>query len=556
MTARAPTPGHGPQGPRLRLVSAGRPPPEPPLDPRPVIRVEKGHGHRHVLETIDALRDDPGLYQRRGSLVHIVGAPEPAEGREALFAPGSPIVRPVVLPHLWERASAAARWEREDRRRKDPWVPSDPPPPILSAVLARGDYPGHRELCGVLESPALRPDGLLAWSGYDELTGFVVCPRETFDPPPLEPTPEQGAAALQELREPFEQFPHVSEASRMVPVALILSALARPAILGACPAFGFDANTRGSGKTRQVDVATTIAIGRVAPPMNYPSEDEELEKIMGAIALAAPAVAKFDNVTVRFGGGPIDRVLTARDSTTFRILGRSEMPELPWRTLLAYTGNNLELRGDTARRSLLSRIASPHENPEEIPEAAFKHPDLVEWVARERVRLVRAGLTVLRAWVCAGRPRMTEAGCKLWGGGFESWSTIVPPAIVFCGGADPMLSRPALTGEEEPEKAAIGAILSGLERLDVNGAGLSMRAIVDVLWSRERLRGEAPPDGYDEMREALETIAPMRPGTAPSAKTLAERLRHLGRDRVVGGRRLVITKGHGNTGRYRSEKTP
>ncbi len=45
----------------------------------------------------------------------------------------------------------------------------------------------------------------------------------------------------------------------------------------------------------------------------------------------------------------------------------------------------------------------------------------------ERPRLVRAALTLLRAWVVAGRPDM---GLPLWGS-FEEWSRVVPAALVF-----------------------------------------------------------------------------------------------------------------------------
>jgi putative DNA primase/helicase len=522
--------------------------------------VEKGEGHRHTLETIAALRSDEDLYHRNHQLVHIVGAPEPKEGERALVAGGTPTVRPMALATLWERASRAALWLKWDGRVEG-LVRSDPAGPVLAAVLARGEYPGLRELTGILESPFLRPDGTLAFgSGWDDATGFLLCPSEDFIPPPARPTQEDGAAALAELREVFEDFPHVTESSRMVPVSGILTMLARPAIMGAIPAIAFDASTRGSGKTRQADAVSLVTLGRILPPLSYPAEVEELEKIMGALAIAGVAATKFDNVDVRFGGGPIDRVLTAADTTTFRILGKSETPELRWRALIMVTGNNLELRGDTARRMLVSRLESPLENPEERDESTFKHPDLLGWVKQNRVRLVRAGLTVLRGWECAGRPRSgTRAdgstwAVKTWGGGFEAWSAIIPAAIMWAGGADPMASRPAMTGDEEPEKAALAVILAGLERLDAAGAGLTTKAIVDFLYTRDRLRGEAAPDGYDDLREAIESLVPVRAGQPPQAKPLGEKMAYLGKGRVVGGRKLVRYRASGNVSKWKVER--
>jgi hypothetical protein len=542
--------------PQLRAVSDGDLPP----DQRPIIRVEAGEGHRHVLEAIAALKSDPDLYHRNHGLVHVVGAPAPRDGDRAPIAAGTPIVRPMAASTLWERASRAARWLKWDGR-SDGLVRCDPSTAVLAAVLSRGEYPGLRHLAGILEAPFYRPDGTLAFgAGWDDATGFLLCPGADFAPPAARPTQEESAAALGELREVFEDFPHVTESSRMVPVSGVLTLLARPAILGAVPAIAFDASTRGSGKTRQADAVSLIALGRILPPLSYPAEVEELEKIMGALALAGVAATKFDNVDVRFGGGPVDRVLTASDTTTFRVLGKSETPELAWRALLMITGNNLEIRGDTARRMLVSRLESPLENPEERDESTFRHPDLLGWVREHRVRLVRAGLTVLRGWECAGRPRSgarldgTPWATKTWGGGFEAWSGIVPPAIVWAGGADPMGARPAATGEEEPEKAALAVILAGLERLDAGGAGMSTKGIVEALYTRDRLRGEAPPDGFGDLREALEALAPARPGQPPPTKALGERLAFLGRGRVVSGRKLVRGAAGGNVAKWRVEK--
>ncbi|HET9951438.1 MAG TPA: hypothetical protein VFS09_06545 [Candidatus Eisenbacteria bacterium] len=537
--------GAGPRG-KLRSVGADEPP-----DPRPLIRVRKGEGHPAIVSSLAALAADDDLYERNQGLVHVVGAPEPAEGDRAPIAAGTPVVRSMAGPTLWERASKAARWERWDGRAGE-WVRCDPPPPVLAALLSRGAYPGIRHLTGILEAPGLRPDGSLIFGrGYDPPTGYLCLPTVDIEPPPETPSEKQGRGAMGELREVFQDFPHRDESSRMVPISGLLTLVARPAILGCVPGHGFDASTRGSGKTLQADAVSMIYSGRVPPPMSYPVEDEELEKVLGALALAAPAIVKFDNLTTPFGGGPIDRVLTARDTTTFRVLGRSETPELAWRSVVLYTGNNIEHRGDSTRRVIVARVESPLENPEDRPVAEFLHPDLLGWIKKERGRLLRAALTVLRAFIVAGRPGV---GTKTWGGGFESWSALIPPAIVYCGGADPMLSRPAATGDEEPEKAALASVLMGLARLDEDRKGMTVRDIVGRLYQNGKARpADAAPDGWEDFREALESLAPPKQGLAPDPKRLGDRLRTLGKGRVISGARLVSDPGHGGVKRWRVE---
>ncbi len=66
------------------------------------------------------------------------------------------------------------------------------------------------------------------------------------------------------------------------------------------------------------------------------------------------------------------------------------------------TGNNLRLTGDTPRRCLYVRLESTLERPERRRD--FRHPRLLEWLRRRRPRLLPAALTLLRAYVAAGRP--------------------------------------------------------------------------------------------------------------------------------------------------------
>lgn len=519
----------------LRAVEDGA----PAADTRPLVRVRKGEGHEAVAEALAALRPDPGLYQRQRSLVFVAGGEVAGDG-----AAGAPVIRELCVATLWERSSRAVRWMAwDDRKGCD--APANPPKDVLAAILARGEYPGLRPLVGVIESPTLRPDGGLVFGhGYDAATHFLCCPSENFMPPPAAPTQEESAAAFAELRHVFGEFEHVSEADRMVPIALLLTLLARPAIAGPVPCFVFDSSTRGGGKTLQADTAALIATGRVPPPENYPEAEDELEKRLGSIAMSAPAFIKWDNLSGgKFGAAPIDGVTTAQDTYAFRILGQTARVELPWRTVQAATGNNVQLCADMPRRALVCRVVPSVENPETI---AHEHEDLLGWCRAERVRLVRAGLTVLRAWYVAGRPIL----CPSWRGGFERWSEIIPNAIAFAGGADVLACRATVKGEEEPEKVALGMVLEGLARMDPAGRGLTSREILELLYTKDRLRGEAGPDGYEAMREGVEQLVTTRQGTMPNVKAFGEKLRFHGKDRVIGGRRLFGSGAHGKVTRW------
>jgi len=324
-------------------------------------------------------------------------------------------------------------------------------------------------------------------------------------------------------------FPFVTSEARAVPLAALLTVLARPAIRGSTPAFLTDANARGSGKTLVTDAISMIATGRFTAKMAYPVNDEELEKVLASYALRGSPIINFDNITRAFGGGPLDRCLTAVDAVELRILGRTEISTLPWRAVLFGTGNNVQICGDTARRTLVGRLESSLENPED--RSGFRHPNLLGWVGEHRARLVRAALTLVRAWVVAGRPSM---GCATWGS-FESWSSLIPPVLVFAGAANPMLARAEVAGIEDQDKVALSLVLQHWPRLDAGSQGLTVRDAVHALYPPRREAG--PPDGYDELREALELMAPMKEGK-PDCRKLGDVFRRFKR-RNVGGRMLV-----------------
>lgn len=503
--------------------------------------------HLTITSSCEALVSDPNLYVRGHELVDILrvralpvqeAVPDEKKKSEDRYMPiGSPKLRQVPIPTIRERLTRCACFVKYDGRAEG-YVPTIPPDNVVSGVAYRGEYPRLRPIVGILEAPSVRADGsLIQTPGYDVRTGYLYEPSSAFPPIPDAPTQLEACKALRELVSVFQDFPFLLEAGRTAAVAALLTILARPAIVGSIPAFVVDANVRGAGKSRVTDVVGILATGRAPAKMNWPTNDEELEKILGAYAMRGVQIANFDNLTTPFGGAPLDRCLSARDTVELRILGRSEVPEVQWRAQVMATGNNVVLGGDTARRSLVARIETDLEHPEDRTD--FLHPDLLGWVEEHRPELVVCALTVLRAFFAAGKPAQ---GTAVWGS-FEPWAALIPACIVFAGGVDPMLSRPAVTDSEEPEKAALLSVIEGVARLEgASGAGLTARTMVDVLYTR-RTKDE-PPDGYDGLRDAIESLTRAKTGLTPSPVALGQALRRF-RRRVVGGRSLdtIITPG-------------
>jgi len=540
------------------------PAPEPD-DPRPIITVTT-ELDENVNAAVVALRLDDNIYQREGQLVFVArvsheeveespSVPTDDDHEHKQLVDGSPQIRAMsraVIKGRLSRVALFRRWVES----KECFKPILPPDDIVAHVHDMGEWPTVRVLEGVIETPTMRADGeIVQTPGYDRKTRYLYVPSETFPSVHNEAATQENATwAMSLLKEVFDDFPYAMPAHRYVPIAAIMTLIARPAILGSVPAFLFDASTRGSGKTLQTDAIATITTGRGAPRMNYTSDEVELEKILGAYALKGSPFICLDNIPAMrpFGGGPLDRVLTARDKVELRVLGRSEVPAMSWRAVILATGNNIQLFGDTARRSLMARLEPADENPER--RTKFRHDDLLAYIKAQRARLVSAALLILRAYYRAGRPNM---GCARWGS-FEEWSRLIPNAIVFAGGEDPMKARPECDEDVDTETRAIKCFVTRLYQI-IGDDPFRVSSIIDLLFRSERKKNESgdPQDELDDIREAVEALVGSRgkrwegaAGNVPDPHELGKRL-SVFRGRVINGLRLTSKLGQGGTLRWR-----
>ena len=508
----------------------------PDDDPRPevVLNVDL---YACVNETIDAwMPRDPNVYTRSGALVTVVDTATPEMRKDAdgtprpILTPKTPRVHALPLAGISNRLQGAVRFYKKVPKRG--LVRCMPTPRLIAELAARGEWGGASELVGIAETPFLRPDGTVCqMPGYDPMTGYLYVPGVDFPPIPVQPTQLEAEEALVALREPFVDFPFASPAQALVPLAAILTMLARPAIHGSIPCVAIDAATRGSGKTKIADAIAIITTGRSASRATFPEDDIELEKVLSSYALSGARLILLDNVTRRFGGGPLDKVLTAIDDVDLRVLGRSEMARVRWTAQLMASGNNLAFGEDTLRRSLLCRLESEHENPEE--RTGFAHDPLLEYLEKERATLIVAALTILRAWTCAERP--TDYKPPTWGS-FDAWARLIPAAIMFAGGANVLDARPPPERAGDDTIAALNVVLQDLPSVE-EGEALSARRIISALYPAPGPKD--PPDlKYGRLREALDSLGALSRGNLqPSPKGLTAALsRCLGR--VVDGRRL------------------
>lgn len=497
---------------------------------------------------IAGLSRDHLTYQRGGMLVSVVTVPtEPASKWKR--ADGAHTIVALSAGTLRERCSSAVQWMRIDRRSEEK-VPTTPPESVVYAVMGRAEWPKIRPLVSVATCPQMRPDGSILQShGYDEQTGILLRPNDSYPSVSDCPRIEDARGALAALREVVCDFPFARPEHEAAWIAGVLTMVGRAAIEGPVPLFAVDATTAGTGKSRLVDSAARIAYGYDAARTAMPDDDSEMRKRITCVVIDGDPAVCIDNIRRTVNLPSLEALLT---STVWkdRVLGATRQVSAPHRGVWWATGNNMCFSGDIARRTIHIRLESSLENPEERTD--FRHPNLLAWVARERRRLVASCLTLLRAYHVAGRPHV---GVRPWGS-FESWSALVPSAVLWAGGGDVMLARATNNDELDEERMQLRAVHDGLSRLR-GDSWSTVRDVLDALYPAGRQRGEPPPtDGYAELRDVLCSITRAAPGRDPEPRRVGKFFEKI-RGRVLGGRRLVTgdPRSHAATWRVESVQT-
>jgi hypothetical protein len=433
------------------------------LDTRPVIDLT-ANLHLSVDASSLALCGHGNVFQRAGALVHVIrqsGGKQPKGGIER--APGSPVIDALGEATARTMLSRRARYQRYDRREKK-WLPTVPPRDIAEAVLGLRNYPEARQLEGVIEAPTLRPDGsLISRPGYDEATGLLYVPSAEYPEIPDAPDWEDARAAMARLLYVVSDFPFEKPSDRMAWASLVISVVARGGIAGPVPGYLITANLAGPGKTLLADLAGLIPTGRPPAVDGYVLDDVEMDKRLTSIAVAGDRCVIFDNARSGSSVGcpSLDRALTARGAYRGRILGSIKMsPSIPWYTTVIVTGNNLTTQDDALRRFVPIFLFCEEDKPEERRPEEFRvfkdHGlSLRAYVERERPNLVAAALTVVRAYVAAGRPRPRKDLTPM---DFPEWDALVRQAVYYATttgdgdddeGIDPCGSRERLVADDD-----------------------------------------------------------------------------------------------------------
>lgn len=352
--------------------------------------------------------------------------------------------------YMREKLTEAIDWQIQKGKET---VAIDAPLKVCGAVLARhGDW-SFPPIVGVISAPTLRADGsLLDIEGYDQATRLYLASTVSLPTMPENPTMADATEALALLGDLLKEFPFVNAASRSVG----LSALITPAVRGmldVAPGHVARAPTAGTGKSYLFDIAAAISIGTRCPVIARCKNDEEMEKRLGAAALAGQPIINFDNVNGELRSDALSQLVT-QAICQIRVLGKSEQPSVGNRFCLFASGNNIRITGDLTRRVLLCSMDARIEKPSERQFNAIP----VEKVLADRGKYIAACLTIVRAYIEAGRPPVASVPLN----GFAAWSNSVRSALLWLGCADPVETI-SQARDEDPELQLLVSFLEAFK---------------------------------------------------------------------------------------------
>jgi hypothetical protein len=259
------------------------------------------------------------------------------------------------------------------------------------------------------------------------------------------------------------------------------------------PMHTFTAPVMASGKSLLADVVSLLVTGVPATVMSFTRDADEMRKRVLAVLMQGDLVVNLDNVEEPLASQTLCSVLT-QESFTDRILGVSKTGTAPTLCCWLATGNNLVIAGDLTTRVVPCALDPQVERPEE---REFNR-DLYEWMPAHRPRLIREALTVLRAYVVAGRPKQAIKNFAR----FEDWSGLVRSTLVWLDEADPLTGREAIE-DGDPIRVKLRALLMAWHATFKSAPATSREAVCRANETERDEEGTERPC-YPIMREALE----------------------------------------------------
>jgi len=448
---------------------------------KPAIRIQGGklpqivrRVQKHLIASVEkpGAKTSDQIFQRGGELVHLSRNMLNPRKR-TVDKDGTPIdtdfhvedallIKRATRGWLTDRSMRAIDFYTMDEKGKETQV--DAPARVIDTLGEIGTSWNFPVLKATVETPTLRPDGsVLEKFGYDTKSRlFLDTGGIEFPPIKEQPTRDEALTALAILLDPLQNFEFkdddgIKGLSRAVQVSAMLTACVRRS-MNYAPAYGFDANDVSAGKTQLAQCNAIMATGRRTGDRPFTNDPDEQRKLLSAAFAAGDAVILFDNVETEISGGPLCSAITDAVITTRRLGGNSAADQItaPTNTLMLFTGNGLTASGDMTDRVLISKLFIAKRFDAE----RFKYNPLDAHLIKNRPILVAAALTIMRAYLAAGCPKVEGRRSR-----YPEWQRFASDPLVWLEQPNPVLSFDRAM-KSDPVRENFAPVLRGWLKLD------------------------------------------------------------------------------------------
>jgi len=351
----------------------------------------------------------PPLYVRGGMLVRVVAD----EGDQHSIQ----VIKNGALSKI---LSDVAFWytENENQNEQVTLTSAFPPNDVVTALIQLGEWPGIPALESIVNTPVLGRDGTLHTEpGYNEQTRLYYTGGVTIgDVVPTDANVNRSKSLF--LNDLLVDFPFKDESSKAHAVAYALLPFVRQLIPGPTPLYLFNSPTPGTGKGKCINACAFPSLGYDVPTMTEAQNDDEWRKRLTTVLMGGRSHVVIDNVNNGLNSGDLASALT-QPTWSDRMLGGNQEVNVRIKTVWAASGNNVPVSEELARRCILIQLDANVEKPWE--RTGFKHADLMSWARENRNELVTAAVTLVNAWIQAGKP-LYQGKVK---GSYEAWTNVM-----------------------------------------------------------------------------------------------------------------------------------
>lgn len=473
----------------------------------------------NVNKLIDRIAKDDWLYVYRGALAEVLD--------------GDIVV--IKKPRLRSISSLYCSYVN-NKAETTPGAPND----YIASFFDRQRWPEFPELDGMVDYPILRPDGTIVQKdGYDQASRMILNINREFPAIPDNPTREDAMKSLATLRELVSDFCFASEVDESCWLAMQLTPIARSAYTGPTgPAYMVNGNSPAVGKGLIAWLTHYIACGTAPPAAVWPDGTYSQTQELTSLLLNNPGpMISFDNVVGKITGPALEAFLTG-EVYQQRILGGNQSLTCEPKCVTMFTGNGLIAYGDSVRRVCEIKLKDMTGDPG--ARQSFKHPDLKAHVIENRDKYLAAALTILRAYIVAGKPK---SNIPPWAS-FDGWSDMVRHPIAWLGMPDPFENRED-TASRDGRANGLALLCEALEPYSgKHEHGLSSREILAKATDRIAYNSEA-----ENLTEAIELLTD-KDISEVKAKSLTMALEQFA-DRLCGDVQFKIVEGRARRKSYK-----